>query len=76
MMLYKDTKAMVGSADGDTDFFVIVAWVLQRDTLVLILFITLACDVFKVEYIIADFKVVFFYWIQNLYLFFLSRSIF
>ena len=33
MMLYKYTKAMVRSPDSDTDFFDIVVWVFQRDTL-------------------------------------------
>ena len=33
MMLYKDTTVMVHSPDGDTDFFNIVAGVLQGDTL-------------------------------------------
>ena len=35
MMLYRNTKAMVRSLDGDTDFFDIVAGVLQGDTLAL-----------------------------------------
>ena len=39
MMLYKDTKAEVHSPDGDTDFFDIVAGVLQGDTLAPYLFI-------------------------------------
>ena len=39
MMLYKNTKAMVRSPDGDTDFFDIVAGVLQGDTLAPFLFI-------------------------------------
>ena len=34
MILCKTTKAMVGSSDGDTDFFIIVAGVFQGDTLV------------------------------------------
>ena len=38
-MLYKETKAMVGSPDSDTDFFDIVAGILQRDKLALFLFI-------------------------------------
>ena len=38
-MLYKNMKAMVCLLDGDTDFFVIVAGVLQGDTLVSYLFI-------------------------------------
>ena len=33
MMLYKNTKAMVLSPDGDTDLFDIVAGVLPGDTL-------------------------------------------
>ena len=33
MMLYKNTKVKVRSLDGDTDFFDIVAGVLQGDTL-------------------------------------------
>ena len=33
MTLYKKTKAMVHSPDGDTDFFDIVAGVLRGDTL-------------------------------------------
>ncbi|CAH1277215.1 Hypp9511 [Branchiostoma lanceolatum] len=39
MMLYKDTKSMVRSPDGDTDFFHIHAGVLQGDTLAPFLFI-------------------------------------
>ena len=39
MMLYWNTKVKVRSADGDTDFFNIVARVLQRDTLASYLFI-------------------------------------
>ena len=39
MMLYKDTKAMVRTPDGDTDFFDIVAGVLQGDTLAPYIFI-------------------------------------
>ena len=38
-MLYKDTKAMVRSPDGDTDFFDIAAAVLQGDTLAPYIFI-------------------------------------
>ena len=38
-MLYKNTNAMVCSPKGDTDFFDIVAGVLQGDTLVPHLFI-------------------------------------
>ena len=39
MMLYKNTKAKVRSLDGDTDYFDIVAGVLQGDTLAPYLFI-------------------------------------
>ena len=39
MMLYKNTKVKVRSSDGDTDFFDIVAGVLQGDTLALYVFI-------------------------------------
>ena len=39
MMLYKNTKVMVHSSDGNTDFFNIVAGVLQEDILVPYLFI-------------------------------------
>ena len=39
MMLYRNTKVKVRSADGDTDYFDIVAGVLQRDTLAPDLFI-------------------------------------
>ena len=39
MMLYRDTKVKVCSLDGDTDYFNIVAGVLQRDTLAPYLFI-------------------------------------
>ena len=38
MMLYKNTKVNVRSPDGDTDYFVIVAGVLQGDTLAPYLF--------------------------------------
>ena len=38
-MLYKNTKVKVHSPDGDTDYFNIVAGVLQGDTLTLYLFI-------------------------------------
>ena len=38
-MLYKNTKVIVPSPDGDTEYFDIVAGVLQGDTLVLYLFI-------------------------------------
>ena len=33
MMLYRNPKVKVGSLDGDTDYFDIVAGVLQGDTL-------------------------------------------
>ena len=33
MMLYRNTKVKVGSSNGDTDYFDIVAGVLQGDTL-------------------------------------------
>ena len=33
MMLYRNTRSMVRSPDGDTDFFNIIAGVLQGDTL-------------------------------------------
>ena len=39
MMLYRNTKVKVCSLDGDTDYFDIVAGVLQGDTLALYLFI-------------------------------------
>ena len=39
MMLYKNTKVKVLSSDGDTDFFDIVAGMLQRETLAQYLFI-------------------------------------
>ena len=39
MMLYKNTTSMVRSPDGDTDFFEILAGVLQGDTLAPFLFI-------------------------------------
>ena len=39
MMLYKNSKAMVRSPDGDTDFFDVLAGVLQGDTLAPFLFI-------------------------------------
>jgi len=39
MMLYKNTKSLVRSPDGDTDFFEILAGVLQGDTLAPYLFI-------------------------------------
>ena len=39
MILYRNTKGKVRSPDGDTDYFDIVAWVLQGDTLAPYLFI-------------------------------------
>ena len=39
MIMYKNTKAFVRSPDGDTEFFVIIAAVLQGDTLTPHLFI-------------------------------------
>ena len=39
IMLYKNTKVKVRSPDGDTDYFDIVAGVLQGDTLAPYLFI-------------------------------------
>ena len=39
MILYRNTKVKVRSPDGDTDYFNIVAGVLQRDTLAPYLFI-------------------------------------
>ena len=38
-MIYKNTKATVHSPDGDTDFFDIVAGILQGDTLTPYMFI-------------------------------------
>ena len=39
MMLHKNTKVKVSSSDGDTDYFDIVAGMLQGDTLAPYLFI-------------------------------------
>ena len=39
MILYRDTKSMVGSPDGDTYYYDINAGVLQWDTLTPLLFI-------------------------------------
>ena len=39
MLLYKNTKGKIRSPDGDTDYFYILAGVLQGDTLALYLFI-------------------------------------
>ena len=33
MMLYKNTKEIVHSSDGNTNFFEFVTWVLQGDTI-------------------------------------------
>ena len=41
MMLYKNTKVKIRSPDGDTDYFDIVAGVMQGDTLDPFLFICL-----------------------------------
>ena len=38
-ILYRNTKVKVRSPDGDTEYFDIVAWVLQGDTLAPYLFI-------------------------------------
>ena len=47
MILYKNTKVKVRSADGDTEYFVIVAGVLQGDTLAPYLFIICLDYVFR-----------------------------
>ena len=39
MILYRNTKVKVRSPDGDTDYFDIIAGILQGDTLALYLFI-------------------------------------
>ena len=39
MMLYKNTKAMVTSPDGDTEFIDIIAGVLKANTFALYMFI-------------------------------------
>ena len=39
MILYTDTKSMVRSPDGDTDFFDVISGVLQGDTLAPYLFV-------------------------------------
>ena len=49
MMLYKNTKVKVRSPDGDTDFFDIVAGVLQGDTLALYLFIICQDDIHRIS---------------------------
>ena len=51
MMLYKDTKAMVCSPDGDTDFFDIAAGVLQGDTLAPYIFI-ICIDYDRLDYVL------------------------
>ena len=47
MMLYGNTKVKVHSPDGNTDYFNIVAGVLQGDTLAQYLFIICLDDVFR-----------------------------
>ena len=47
MMLYKNTKVKVRFRDGDTDYFDIVAGVLQGDTLAPYLFIICEDDVLR-----------------------------
>ena len=47
MMLYKNTKVKLRSPDGDTDYFDIVAGVLQGDTLASYLFIICLDDVLR-----------------------------
>ena len=47
MVLYRNTKVKVCSSDGDTDYFDIVAGVLQGDTLVPYLFIICLDYVFR-----------------------------
>ena len=47
MILYRNTKVKVHSLDGDTDYFNIVAGVLQGDTLAPYLFITCLDDVLR-----------------------------
>ena len=47
MMLYRNTKVKVRSPDGDTDYFDIVAGVLQGDTLAPCLFIIRLDDVVR-----------------------------
>ena len=49
MMLYKNTKAIVCSPNGDTDFFDIVAGVLQGDTLAPYLFIIYLDNVLQIS---------------------------
>ena len=47
MMLYRNTKVKVRSSDGDTDYFDIVAGVLQGGTLASYLFIICLDDVLR-----------------------------
>ena len=49
MMLYKNMKVKVRSPDGDTDYFDIVAGVLQGDTLAPYLFIICQAYVFRMS---------------------------
>ena len=48
-MLYKNTKVKVHSPDGDTDYFDIVAGVLQGDTLAPYLFIICLDDMLRMH---------------------------
>ena len=48
-MLYRNTKVKVCSPDGDTDYFHIVAGMLQRDTLGPYLFIICLDDVLRMS---------------------------
>ena len=49
MILYRNTKGKVRSPDGDTDYFDIVAGVLQGDTLAPYLFIISLDDVLRID---------------------------
>ena len=49
MILYRNTKSMVRSPDGDTDFFDILAGVLQGDTLAPFLFVICSDYVFRIS---------------------------
>ena len=49
MMLYRNTKVKVRSPDGDTDYFDIVAGVLQGDTLAPYLFIICQDYVYRIS---------------------------
>ena len=49
MMLYRNTKVKVHSPDGDTDYFNMVADVLQGDTLAPYLFIICLDDVLRIS---------------------------